>query len=650
MKFRVFGLFLFLASHVNLSLETIQHDRFSRERRLAQEENFKEIPETDNEGIFSCSRSEQDLYLPSKNKTRKFKFISSIKNLCKDVYLMLEYNQNTFMHFILACLFTNGIIHHIIKSIIYSTFSTERDFSTHEYQDPVLKFLESYYYRDYFDKFQKSRAFNRLITLILTHYLILRLRYFYLRFEGSKLNRNKYQKLNIVQLNMSYANELETNFSGLFKMIIEFSQHQCDFKSAHIIKWTNSMKNLTKRLRNHKKIDRLYYFNQIDFNHCYRNHKLINLDKYSRFDGENNNIKFSIIDFFKKKFSFRVARARNFISKPTDRVDPRHLVWLIIVYYVAILLGGLIVVTSTIALTYAEFEAAGLDFNDLSGTIGKASNEYHKRPGLLINIFEGFSLLVIIAINIFDNALITYSAVLAHSRADKVKRLLLNELNFRQSKLEKFCLILSNYQQLSTMDEYKIMNCLNSGENYISNNSTISHKQPRIEETKNSLFEKWINYYEFDHDKQVAEIRQIPKIDMLPLHEVLIRHYKTEIDKQSLKQFNNNINYILDLIEILQLELNDMKCYFTASLNLAIIFGTVGLSVAISLLSTTRSYHEIILASNAVLVNAVPIVHALFMAASTERSVSLLMYLVDPFEMRESYLILSFDQLVPTNL
>lgn len=647
MKFRIFSLFLFLASHVNLSLETIQHDRFSRERKLAQEKDFEEISKTDSEDTYSNLNLEQDfLDLPPKSESRRsFKTMKSIKNFFKDIYLMLEYNQNKYMHFIVASLFTNLILHHIIKSIIYSTFSTERNFSTREYLDPVLKFLESYYYRDYFDKFQKSRIFNRLITLILSHYLILRLRYFYLRFQDSKTNRNQYKKLNIVQLNMSYANALETNFTGLFKIIVEFSQHQCDYKSAQTIRWANSMKNLTKRLRNFKKIDKLYYFNQIDFNHCYRDHKLINLDKYNKLGDEqnNNNIieeKFCIINFIKKTFAFRIAGARDFVSKPTDRVDPKHLVWLIIAYYLAVLLAGLIVVTSTIALSYAEFEAAGLDYNNLSGTISKVSTEYHERPGLLINLFEGYSLLVIIAINLFDNALITYSSVLAHSRSDKVKKLLLNELEFRQSKLEKFRFFLSKHEQLSTIsDEYKIMESVaDSNENY-TNNLITSNKQPIIEEIEHSFFEYSIGYYKFDHDKQVADIRRIPKIDMLPAYEVLTRRFKTQIDKLSLKQFNHNVNYILDLIEILQLELNDMKSYFTASLNLAIIFGSIGLSIAISLLSTTRSYHELIIALNAVFVNAVPIVHALFMAASTERSVSLLNYIFHPSRL-ESYLIL----------
>lgn len=96
-----------------------------------------------------------------------------------------------------------------------------------------------------------------MITLILSHFFILRMRYIYLRYQAAKTNRFSYKKLNIVQMNMSHADTLKTNFTDLFRIVINFSHHKCDYESKHVIKWMNSMKKLTERLRSYDKTDRL---------------------------------------------------------------------------------------------------------------------------------------------------------------------------------------------------------------------------------------------------------------------------------------------------------------------------------------------------------------------------------------------------------
>lgn len=123
-----------------MSIETVQHERFCKERKLAREKNFK------NE-FFRSEEDEEDLYLArvkSIEPDTSFNIFKHIRRFIENLFWVLECNHNGPLHSLIVCLHLGRLIHHIIKSIIYSTSSTDRDIITQEYRDPLLRTLESY--------------------------------------------------------------------------------------------------------------------------------------------------------------------------------------------------------------------------------------------------------------------------------------------------------------------------------------------------------------------------------------------------------------------------------------------------------------------------------------------------------------------------
>lgn len=99
--------------------------------------------------------------------------------------------------------------------------------------------------------------------------------------------------------------------------------------------------------------------------------------------------------------------------------------------------------------------------------------------------------------------------------------------------------------------------------------------------------------------------------------------YRAELNiEKSLSEFNDNINYLIDLVGVLQSELGDMKEHFTTYINLNILFGIATSSIAVDLLFSSKTTLDLVIHVNASIITIAPLIYAMFMGATSESSVS----------------------------
>lgn len=190
--FGIFKFAVFLSSNIVNSLDIVQRERFCNER----------------------SRHKYDLQIDTdKSESKRFPLW-----FLDEISWFLKYNQNGFLYLLVFVLNSVYIIYGVITQTIYSFLPNDRDSLTGQYTNPILNALESVYLVNHLEN---SRLFNKLFALNLLQMLILRFRFVRKKLKNSQVNRYRYKEINIIQMYLTYADELVSDWRGWLKF---FSQ------------------------------------------------------------------------------------------------------------------------------------------------------------------------------------------------------------------------------------------------------------------------------------------------------------------------------------------------------------------------------------------------------------------------------------------
>lgn len=658
MVFNIFTPFIYIASNLNVSFDILQRKRFVEERRRhwrLQESKNKRDRRTNASRLIT-----RDTQHPSaESKTSNRSVFAKFKD---QIQWALDYNQTGYLHLVLVAINITILFQQMIVSFIYSTLSWERNSVTNEYENPVLYVLESLILINFFEKLEKGRILNRLLALICVQYLILRLRSIHRRFQNAKINRHQYNKVNIVQVNMAYASELNTDLRGWLRFLIGTETHKC--KTPFVLETSQGrlMKKLSSKLKKFDKIDRLYYFNLIDFDGCHASQKIFrdydaqagakhqssdrmdqqvtelqNIDIGSREGSETASTSTVIWRKLKSWFIIEAPDRLPYLPKPKHRVDPTHLRALALYYIGTTLFIVTILCIFIGAIIAKELESSSLNNQRESiwSTWWNAFKFLLQQPKYLIGAGSGSLTICVLAVNAYDNGLMAYSSILCYSRSDKVVKMLETENQFHRQLIRGFCVYLDNKN--IKLHDSDFLSARNTG-NQVSMTDlekllpeervrklTLIAPDGHLNSGHHSSFKIDISKFDADlHHREPSKraFEQKHNNEEQSVFELLVAGYRAQLNiEKSLAEFNENIVYLLDLIEVLQIELDDMKTYFTTYIDLNIIFGTVTSSIAIALLIDSNSVLDLVIHVGPSLLTIAPLIYALIIGATSERSV-----------------------------
>lgn len=110
--------------------------------------------------------------------------------------------------------------------------------------------------------------------------------------------------------------------------------------------------------------------------------------------------------------------------------------------------------------------------------------------------------------------------------------------------------------------------------------------------------------------------------EYLEFHRLINEYKRRSLNSNKIKHMNENLNYILSLIEVLQYELTDLKKNFTTYLNINLVFGAAGTSIALTAVISSSSLFSILLSAIIGGAGVVPLFYTLGIGALSEISLS----------------------------
>lgn len=610
-KFNLLKAYVFILEDLNFSINYVDYFKFKNERLSMMRDYLRKDKEFDKE---KNSEVEEDTLI-----ARSGQQYSKKDGFINNVIWMLEYNRKGLMTLVFFIFHICLVMRQMLRSVLYSYFPTTRDPITGEFLNRWLRLSETYYLIDFIHKIDDNGLLNCFIAITMLQYFILRIRAFFMRLETARKNKYHYKQINCVDMDFGHANEV-----GLtFKEYIEFSKnlfaHQCQVVKSFsglnrklVLRFNQKMKNLNKT-------DRNIYYNQINFIECFQ--AIDCLEEYRRKINSNceqqqaksksttttdeNNMTQNTT-WFQYIFSFNLPNRLSYVGSPGYRLDPVHLVWLFGLFLISASVTLILLIIVCIAIAYVGLidgiETRRLNFskfNDLRFIEGFA---------------EHFINVLVFLFNICDCGLLPMSAVHSYSRCDKVSKLLWKEVEFYRDYLREFASFYDNYKYISKVRELYLSHLDQTTWLYynklhphcrVFGAASLSFIHQPITEmnTQDICCEKERNFTEFD---------------------LLIQHYKIKISSEKIARFNEDIDYILDLIEGLQYELMNNKRIFTTYLNINMIFGTVSSSVALYTVMYSTNRLSNLLPILAVFVGSSPLAYTLGIGALTQKAVSLL--------------------------
>lgn len=611
MKFNIYTPWIFIIENVTLASNLIQLERFKRER---------------------LTKSEDRLFCKDKNDRAEEKQISAIgrvesDNFIKDVKQMLEYNQNGLMHLFIFVFQLSALMITIIEALLYSSYPTTRDANTGQFINPILRVTESIWLMDYVHKFEKGDLLNRLIALLALQFLILRIRAFFVRLETAKINKYSYQKINTVQLDIGQAGEIRYSLSEYIEAPYRLYHHKC--YTSTILTGERRLRTIqfNNRLKHLDKIDRFYQYNQIDFNDCFEC-----ADYLSDYREKDRSLELSIknsdslnlkskakgieVCWFRYIFSINLPGRTNYVPKPEHRVDPFHALSLLVFY-----LSNFILMVSLIACIFlvigyvALLEESG---SNHTGDPAQINWSKLKQFRLLFGLFTSFTMILILAVNASETALLAYCGYLCLSRSDKVVRLLRREIKVYRSNLSKFTIFNDYYISLTEVEQRCLDHIRPINKDHTTHflrtdprdNLGLSKFDPNLlTGMRNSL--NHLSHLKYTEDKSEHD-------DFLKI----INVYKNRLDRSKIKCMNENLEYLLDLVEVLQRELEDYKSYFTTFININLTFGIIFHSIFVSMLLKSIGTNSVIMVLGTGSASIFPLLWSLILSSATELSVS----------------------------
>lgn len=519
MQFRIFGLFLFIISNLNFAYNHIQYERFKRERKLAA---IGENVRFDTYGValktkLSASQMEQ-----AKGKSNFFKDV---------IWMVVEYNRCGLMSLLFFLVHLSLLFVQFIQFVIYCFLSAEQELKTEALLSPFLYYTKKLLFVDMFHRLDSSPLYNRVFAVLFLQYFLQKLRSFYIRFKTSKINRYNYTQLNTADLDMAYLESLTS--SGL-KHCLQALFAGLDFKSStHYIKKTLLGRRRERNLKFNAKvrelsmIDQVYYFNQLNFDESFQDFPYKMQDKCledarladKRVQAQIKQI--LVTDkpvTFKQEvgwreyiLSFNLSSKINYMAKASCRCDVFFtMINISLMIFGQAFVGGYLIIMCAVLTSWAlSDENYSIDRFYHDGTY-----EYWTIFIFLADLLKTCLTPTICIVNTYDQATLAYSSLVAFSRSRKVVVLLENcYKTFYRSHLRTFCL----------NRKYKLAEDRKSSQLVFTESDSIAGQETQRE----------------------------------------ILKYRDKIPESSVKEYNENISYLLDLIEILQYELGDYKQRYT---------------------------------------------------------------------------------------
>lgn len=272
-RINLFGAFIYIAHKISFCNSPINSQRFELEfkQRLAEsksvsafQNNDERNEEQDEEQLsnFDQTSANQDLYWYSK-LWHPFEVAKSIKN-----YHMVSYKFFIIFigHFLL-------LFHFTIKCFVH-TFYTGSD-------QAKIDFFNSLYYPHLASMLPEPYLLNNLFLVMCIYSLIARLLCAYHLIKYSIINADKYEKLLIGQVNMAVLPICEFTVQEWYQLFKHSREHESKierFSSARIAH-LNLSSDLLKNLDNLSQKDLLFYINVIDFNECFEEIGLFDLNR-----------------------------------------------------------------------------------------------------------------------------------------------------------------------------------------------------------------------------------------------------------------------------------------------------------------------------------------------------------------------------------
>lgn len=605
-KFNLLKAYIFILEDFNFSINYVEYFKFKNERLRIMRDYLRKDKERNPEVEGKSFDKSDQQYLKN-------------DNFIKNVMWMLEYNKKGLLTLVFFIIHICIVMRQILRSALYSYFPTTRDPITGEFLNKWLRLSESYYLIDFIHKIDDHGLINCFIAITMLQYLILRIRAFLMRLEVAKKNKHNYKQINCVDMDFGHANEIRLDLKEYLEFSKNLFSHQCQVVESlsglnreFILKFNQKMKNLNKT-------DRNIFYNQVNFKECYQ--VIDCLEEYKRkiclnceqqqtktkaktttTDGNNITRK---ITWFEYIFTFELSNRLSYVGVPGYRLDPVHMVWLF----------GLILISSSIILVTFVIVCLAITYIGLIDSIETPNINFSKfnNSKFLMGLVDNYINVLVFALNICDSGLLPFSAVHSYSRCDKVSKLLWKEVEFYRYYLKDFANFYDNYKYISKVRELYLSHLDQTTWLYYAKlnphcrvfgatDFSFIHEPITEINTKDICCEKERNFTEFD---------------------LLIKHYKTKISSEKMTHFNEDIDYILDLVEDLQYELRDNKRVFTTHLNINMIFGTISSSVALytMMYSTNRLSNALPVLS--VFIGSSPLAYTLGIGASTQKGVSL---------------------------
>lgn len=659
MKFNIFSFFTFTSTIVNASVDIVLHKRFVDERfKLRAETSFTHehhyhygrikdrffsFPETNRSMVNECQLVAELDRLKANSRLGE-----KLSSLLSSLLAILTTNRYGFMYLAIILSHIGFIIVSIFCLLVYSTLSTERDMDTKKFIDPTLRYLESIYLVDLYHRYDKSKFMNRAVALILIRYLYLRVRALYLIVENSISNRKQYTSLNKVQVNFMTVRNFDGHLCDWVKFIKECYQHRCG-PSCQSRERRKTMRNLMKSLRRHNKVDSIYYYNMIEFNLCFKSDAILKNNDFllAREAIELDEVQVGKtmyhdlivnagisrktskrFEWLKWIFSIYGPDHNYYIPIPFWHLDPKHFVVLLAINAISLSLITILIVLILTAALWSELVSHGLNSDEILSTLTIALANMNKEPRLFFTIAANTVLNIVIAMNLFDNGLLIYCAMFQRARILKVIVMLNEELLFYDQCKQQFD---SNFKTL--IEHAKMKNRQSSARSgYVSQKFQFDSNKlkpnphqyhlsrfPSISLSTHNLFSPQDSLMPIRSDVYTNNSFYSTGMDD---YELALKNFKNSLGKERLGSFNENIDYIIDLIGVLHDEFSDLKGFFTTSLNVTIVSCTLSAAMFVSMFLKSATTHNATLATIGIIITLIDLLASLLIGATSEFSVS----------------------------
>lgn len=669
MVFNVFSLLIFTIANFNFSLSCVQHQRLCKERRLIIKRLFQHEDKVDNEERVDFKYNETD-------ET----WLSPL-SLFKNIRRMQDYNQDGFLQLLFFLLNVAVLVMQLVKSIAYSILPTTREQNTGEFKHPVLKFMESTLYLcDFSYRIHPSTLLDRLIAVLILQFLLLRLRALYRRLKTAKVNRYRYRRINMVDLRMQAGSYLQGDLCAWLRFFKQAAKAKCDCSDHQTLlqgEHGRTMRDLGFQLNKLERIDRVYLFNQIDFNCCFANtgirltdahldqqqrchrHSLtepynqVGFDCSSSTNLEANNFETKKPDNWSSKWldyllTFKQPGWRAHLPKPEHPMQPAHLSWLVVLY---------------IYISFWQFVAYSLSLASLCYIAINDDRSVPAKQGYLagwtlppylsalaqqrifLALVQGSLTVTAFAVNLQDCGIMAYAFIFSMSRTNKVLLMLDRELDFYRAHQRAFIKFLRDKRLV-----------LESATVRPKKGQFGSQGSPSVRFIEGVLLDESYEHFEGNSAGEALEgavhfpLNTEPRKSFASaqtdelmrgfvfssntkrtvIFDTALNWYKKGIEPESVSEFNKNLSHLLNLVEILHMELEDLREFFGNFLNVCIIFGCFATTISFPLLLSMSPPVEEVdfwrhragfhLALSSCFIGFVPMVYALAVGASCERS------------------------------